>query len=61
METDNKKPTNQDNRKNNMPRFSLSWLYWAIGLMLLTLWFTNENGMGAGKEVSYDEFQDYVK
>ena len=61
METDNKKPTNQDNRKNNMPRFSLSWLYWGIGLMLLTLWFTNENGMGAGKEVSYDEFQDYVK
>lgn len=43
-----------------MPRFNLSWLYWGIALMLLTLWFTNE-GSVTGKEVSYDEFQSYVK
>ena len=69
METDNKKPENRfpnkqggNNPKNPKPRFSLSWLYWGIGLMLLTLWFTNENGMGGStKKVSYDEFQKYVR
>ncbi len=60
METNN----NQGNKdpKKLRPRFNLSWLYWGIGLTLLTLWFANESGMGGStKKVSYDEFQKYVR
>ncbi len=60
METNN----NQGNKdpKKLRPRFNLSWLYWGIGLTLLTLWFANESGMsGSTKKVSYDEFQKYVR
>ncbi|EKU88634.1 ATP-dependent zinc metalloprotease FtsH [Bacteroides oleiciplenus] len=51
----NKKPN-----KVNMPKFNLNWLYMIIAMMLLGLWFTNENSAGT-KTVSYDEFQQYVR
>ena len=51
----NKKPN-----KVNMPKFNLNWLYMIIAMMLLGLWFTNENTTGT-KTVSYDEFQQYVR
>lgn len=51
----NKKPN-----KVNMPKFNLNWLYMIITMMLLGLWFTNENTTNS-KMVSYDEFQQYVR
>ncbi|MCI1681084.1 MAG: ATP-dependent zinc metalloprotease FtsH [Bacteroides sp.] len=51
----NKKPN-----KVNMPKFNLNWMYMIIAMMLLGLYLTNENSSGT-KEVSYDEFQQYVR
>ncbi len=51
----NKKPT-----KVNMPKFNLNWLYMIIAMMLLGLYLTNESGT-ATKNISYDEFQQYVR
>ena len=51
----NKKPN-----KVNMPKFNLNWSYMIIAMMLLGLWFTNENTTNT-KIVSYDEFQQYVR
>jgi cell division protease FtsH len=53
---DNKKKSN----KVNMPRFNISWMYMIIALMLLALYFTNENS-SVSKTTSYDEFQQYVR
>nr|WP_071147856.1 ATP-dependent zinc metalloprotease FtsH [Bacteroides ihuae] len=43
-----------------MPRFNISWMYMIIALMLLALYFTNENS-SVSKTTSYDEFQQYVR
>ena len=51
----NKKPN-----KVNMPKFNLNWMYMVIAVMLLGLWWTNENG-AMSKDISYDEFQQYVR
>ena len=51
----NKKPN-----KVNMPKFNLNWLYMIIAMMLLGLYLTNENSTGT-KNISYDEFQQYVR
>lgn len=58
METNN--TPNQKPNKTNLPKFNLNWLYMIIAIMLLTLFFTNENSTG-GKTISYDEFQQYVR
>ena len=46
--------------KGNLPKFNLNWFYGLIALMLLLIYFANESG-SAMKEVSYDEFQQYVQ
>lgn len=51
----NKKPN-----RVNMPKFNLNWLYMIIAAMLLGLYLTNENST-ATKDISYDEFQQYVR
>lgn len=51
----NKKPN-----KVNMPKFNLNWLYMIIAIMFLGLYLTNENSTNA-KNVSYDEFQQFVR
>ena len=43
-----------------MPKFNLNWLYMIIAMMLLGLYLTNESGT-ATKNISYDEFQQYVR
>lgn len=43
-----------------MPKFNLNWLYMIIAMMLLGLYLTNENSTGT-KNISYDEFQQYVR
>ncbi|NDV84271.1 ATP-dependent metallopeptidase FtsH/Yme1/Tma family protein [Bacteroides sp. 51] len=43
-----------------MPRFNLNWMYMIIAMMLLGLYLTNESG-SVNKNVSYDEFQKYVR
>lgn len=43
-----------------MPKFNLNWLYMIIAAMLLGLYLTNENST-ATKDISYDEFQQYVR
>lgn len=54
---------NKDNNKKpnkvNMPKFNLNWFYTILAIMLLGLYFTNESGT-TSKEISYDEFQQYV-
>lgn len=55
MEDNKKKPN-----KVNMPRFNLNWMYMIIAMMLLGLYLTNEGG-STNKNVSYDEFQKYVR
>lgn len=52
--------TNKKPNKVNMPKFNLNWLYMIIAMMLLGLYLTNENGT-ATKNISYDEFQQYVR
>ena len=55
---DNK--NNPKNNKVNMPKFNLSWVYLIILMMIVILWFSNENG-SSSREVPYDEFQEYVQ
>ena len=52
--------TNKKPSKTNMPKFNLNWLYMIIAMMLLGLYLTNESGT-ATKNISYDEFQQYVR
>lgn len=56
MEDENKEKPN----KVKTFRINLNWLYMIIALMLLGLYLTNESG-STSKEVSYDEFQKYVR
>ena len=43
-----------------MPRFNLNWMYMLIAMMLLGVYLTTESG-SVNKNVSYDEFQKYVR
>ena len=52
--------TNKKPNKVNMTKFNLNWLYTIIAMMLLGLYLTNESGT-ATKNISYDEFQQYVR
>lgn len=54
----NNKP--QKPNKPNLPKFNLNWLFFLIAMMLLGLLITNP-GNSLTKEVSYDEFQDYIR
>lgn len=56
---DNKNNTDKKSNKVNIPKFNLNWLYMLIVFMLFGLYLTNENSTGV-KNVSYDEFQQYV-
>ena len=57
---DNNNNANKKPNKVNMPKFNLNWLYMIIAMMLLGLYLTNENSIGT-KNISYDEFQQYVR
>ena len=54
----NKKP--QKPNKPNLPKFNLNWLFFLIAMMLLGL-LINNPGNSLTKEVSYDEFQEYIR
>ena len=56
----NKKNTGNGNNKMNLPKFNLNWLYMILLMMLAGLWLTNKNSTSS-KNVSYDEFQNYVQ
>ncbi len=56
---DNNNNTDRRN-KMNVPRFNLNWLYMLIAMALLGLWLTNE-GTARTKDLSYDEFRQYVR
>ena len=45
--------------KPNMPKFNLNWLFFLIAMMLLGLLVANPGG-SLNKEVSYNEFQEYI-
>jgi len=59
---DNKNPNNPTPKPNkpNMPKFNLNWMFSIIAIMLLFLFFTGDKGLNT-KEISYDEFQQYVE
>jgi len=44
----------------NMPKFSLNWMYAIIAMMLIGLYLSSEGG-SMSKEISYSEFQQYVR
>lgn len=46
--------------KMNVPKFNLNWLYMLIAMALLGLYLTNESTTPT-KDLSYDEFQQYVR
>ena len=56
----NPTPNNNPNKKPNIPRINLNWIFSIIGLMLLFLWFNGDQHVNT-KEISYDEFQQYVQ
>ncbi len=51
-------PTNPNNKKRNPLGFSLFWMYAIIGVVLIGIFYLDENSVT--KEVSYSEFQKYV-
>ena len=57
---DNQKPNPTPNNNPNKKPNILNWIFSIIGLMLLFLWFTGDNNPKT-KEISYDEFQQYVQ
>ena len=59
MDTNNNKMPG--GKKNNMPKFSLSWLYIAVIAALAFMLFQgNDSSGGANKEVDYTSFKTYV-
>ncbi len=54
---DNKK---KPNNKMNVPKFSLNWMYAIIAMMLIGLYLSSEGG-STTKQISYNEFQQYVR
>ena len=53
---------NEQNKKTNMPKFNLNWLYIAIIVGLAFMLFQGQNSSSsANKEVSITEFRDYLK
>ena len=59
MDTNNNKIPG--GKKNNMPKFSLSWLYIAVIAALAFMLFQgNDSSGGANKEVDYTSFKTYV-
>ncbi|MGI6233119.1 MAG: ATP-dependent zinc metalloprotease FtsH [Prevotella sp.] len=62
----NNNPNNQKDNQPKMPKFNMNWLYIIIGISLAILFFTGggdslaSGTAGAGKQVSYTEFQSYV-
>lgn len=49
----------EDNKKRNMPRFNISWIYGIIILILAYL-FIMGNDSSASKNATYTEFKEYV-
>lgn len=49
----------ENNKKNNMPKFNISWIYGIIILILAYLFFTR-NDSSASKNASYSDFKEYV-
>lgn len=51
-----------ENNQNKKPRFSLTWVYVIVAVALGYLFFTGEGKgtVGAIKEATYSEFQEYV-
>ena len=49
----------EDNKKKNMPKFNISWIYGIIILILAYL-FIMGNDSSASKNATYTEFKEYV-
>ena len=53
---------NQKDKKDNMPRFNLNWLYIAVIVGLgFMLFMGNDNSGGISKEVSLTKWRVYVQ
>ncbi len=53
---ENKKP-----KPNNMPKFSLNWLYIIIGVTLLSLLINNNDNTAGIKPINYTQFKSYAE
>ncbi len=53
---------NENNKKGNMPRFNLNWLYIAIIVGLAFMLFQGQSSTGGvNKEVNYTQFCNYIE
>ena len=59
--SNNNNNSNKPNNKVNLPKFNLNWMYMIIALMLLGLWWGSDSKGVGSKNVTYSEFQDYVR
>ena len=59
---DERQNFNQNNNKNNMPKFNLNWIYGLILVVLIFLWATNTQGSSSGmqKSADYSDFKTFV-
>lgn len=51
---------NQPQKKNNMPRFNLNWVYGIIIIILAYLFFKGGNSTGMNMETNFTTFKNYV-
>lgn len=59
---ENKKPVNPGKKKGPSPFRYLTWIYLFIGGALISLYFASPSGgLGGSAEVTYGEFQEYVR
>ena len=47
-------------KRNNFPRFSLTWIYVLVGLTLIYLLLMSDNRTGVSKTTNFTNFQIYV-
>ena len=62
----NRQNTPNNNKDPKMPKFNMNWIYITALIILVAVWFTNGNksigsGGGISKDVSYLQFQEFVK
>ncbi len=51
---------NEKEKKNNLPRFNLNWIYGIIAIALILLWLGNPGSKSSSKNVTYTQFKQYV-
>lgn len=51
---------NEKDKKNNMPRFNMNWVYGIIALVLCWLFFAGNETSSYSQTVTYTQFKEYI-